>query len=361
MHYDVAVSSLDELNTPVIICSTDGLVIYKNEAAVKEVRLPKRRTHVQPHLHPDDARTLASLGQMRKPCMMTVNTGERKVRAFVTAYERKGKPCSLWVFPAIIQINSKTRYTYCIESGMTDAADDVCDVVKAIDERSLTASPRTKASIDKRLKKKADNVLVKMFGGDQTALYPLVQGLTLLTDAASRTFGKFGYDIRNEFSGIRDKDGAGSYIDFKSFSLFYYHLLAFFIECGAGGMVNVRFTRNNDRLDIRLVLSMPYPPYYTENESDLTKLAELSPTNIIDLLVFEKFSEYYGYNVSFTINENHLGNLAVFASVPIVGRMEFRESAVLYPSDELLLEGDVTVMYYFMLRFRGIRTDNRDE
>ena len=91
MEYDVSVMSLDELNTPIMMCDKEGVVIYKNEAAVKEVRLPKRRTHMQPHLHPDDARKLSYIDGAGKPCIFNVSTGERKVRAFVIPYDRKGK------------------------------------------------------------------------------------------------------------------------------------------------------------------------------------------------------------------------------------------------------------------------------
>gem|GEM_PF-2361313 len=354
MEYDIPVSSLDELNTPIMMCDPDGLVIYKNEAAVKEVRLPKRRTHMQPHLNPDDLGKFGSISDMKKPGVFTVDTGDRKVRAFVVPYSRQGKKCSLWVFMAIIQINSKTRYTRAIENDLMEGAGELCELIENIDEKSFYTGARKQVSVDKRIRKKIDNVISYMFGGEKE-LYPLGKGICLMTDAAVRTFGKFGYRITSNLSGFPVKESTGLYVDFKSFSLFFYHLLAYFIECGADGVMNVGFSLEDTVLKVKLLLSMPYPPYYTEVVSDFEKLAVLSPASIIDVLVLEKFAESYGYELSVAINDDHMNNMAVVASLPVIRRMTVREKSHSAEIDELLLEGDLMLMFYYMLRFRGFR------
>ena len=368
MEYEIGISSPDELNTPIMICDAGGVVIYKNDAAVKEVCLPKRRTHIQPHLHPSDADRFTDLTGGKKSVIMTIDTGKGKMRAFASPYLRQGKPCVLFVFPAVIQVYSKTKYTRSVEDAMIECADDICDVIKAIDEKSFCIGEKKKLSIDKRIKKKIDDIISYMFFGANDTTYRLNNGVVMIANTIERTFRSFGFDIRIDYSELLANTDRQLYIDIGSFVVFFFHLTAFFIECGSDRTMNVSFTlsdiddlSDNDRkLKVKLVLSMPYPPFYTDKETDLMRLSELSPSSFLDILLFERFAEAYNYKLSFSINDDHMNNLAVFAEIPlskksIVSEPEYGLGDVGYSMDARLLESDLMFMFTSMCMHRGYK------
>lgn len=368
MEYEIGISSPDELNTPVMICGTDGIVIYKNNAAVREVRLPKRRTHIQPHLHPSDAARFSGIFGGKKSVVITVDTGDGKMRAFASPYERQGKPCVLLTFPAVIQVYSKTKYTRAIEDAVFNCADEICDIVKYIDEKSFYIGEKKKASINKRIQKKLDDVISRAFFSESNTMYRLNSSIKTTSTAIKHTFGSFGFDIRIDYSELLRESGLQLYIDLAPFIVFFYYLTAFFIECGSDRTMNVEFSlskqelfvKYNRKLRMHLLLSMPYPPFYTLKETDLVKLSELSPSNIIDILLFDRLAKAYGFNFSFSISDDHMNNVAVFAEIPIVEKSIFSEPEYTlgddgYSMEDRLLESDLMFMFTTMCLHRGYK------
>ena len=368
MEYEIGISSPDELHTPVMICDAKGIVIYKNDAAVKEVCLPKRRTHVQPHLHPSDAERFTDMAGGKRTAILSVDTGKGKMRAFASPYIRQEKPCVLFVFPAAVQVYSKTKYTRSIEDAMIECADDICDVIKAIDEKSFCIGEKKKLSIDRRIKKKLDDIISYMFLGADNTSYRLNNGVAMIADAIEQTFRNFGFDIRIDCAGLLTNTDRELYIDIGSFIVFFFHLTAFFIECGSDRTMNVSFalsdvgdlSENDRKLEVKLVLSMPYPPFYTDKETDLMKLSELSPSSFLDILLFERFAAAYNYKLGFSINDDHMNNLAVFAEIPlikksVVSEPEYGLGDVGYSMDARLLESDLVFMLTSMCLHRGYK------
>ena len=114
MNYAEYISSPDELDTPIIICNSSGLVVYKNYSAMRNIRLPRRNTHIQFHLDRGGLSEYENIPSRKKPSVISVDTGDRRANAFVMPYRRgienikyrtkKRKVCSVYRFSYIKRI-----------------------------------------------------------------------------------------------------------------------------------------------------------------------------------------------------------------------------------------------------------------
>jgi len=190
-----------------------------------------------------------------------------------------------------------------------------------------------------------------MFGGEP-APYPLSKGIRMIAEAMNRTFVRFGYDVQIDVDGALDTGKNGKYIDLKSFAIFFFHLITFFAECDTEHSMSVSFSFDSDAMNVDLLLSMPYPPFYTEYDSDISRLISLAPSNVLDVLIFERFARAHGYGISFTVGQGHADNLAVRTRVPVNTGVAFKDMQLITQTEEVLLECDIREIYYYMMKFR---------
>ena len=115
--YSFSFPSLEKMSTPIFICNAKGVVIFKNDAAMRQIRLPRRNTSVRSHLRQAEEGELSRIHLRKKPSILTMHTGDRPARALVIPYVRDetcgpalsqsegpaGEVCSLWIFPAILR------------------------------------------------------------------------------------------------------------------------------------------------------------------------------------------------------------------------------------------------------------------
>ncbi len=352
MGIKVELGSLDDLNCAVMMCSVDGTVIYKNKLAMKEIRLPKRFTHVQGHLSSAELRRFERLDSDERASVIVLDTGDVKVRAFVTPYVRNSEPCTLWVFVPFVQTAAASKYLYLLEDDIVTLADDICEIVKCIDERdSIPANKGMgKGALDRRISAKVDKIIGYLFFSSGETRYPVSKALSLLFDATEQSFSKFGYDIKYSLKSSREN--LLSFVDMKSFCVFYFHLIAFFADCGVDGHINVAFEADENDLKINLVTTMPYPPAYFYGESDIEKLALLSPGNIIDVLLFQRFAFIYKYKLTYTLNEDFVDNLNVSIEIPLITRNAVSDIDKTDEMDIFYLKTDLLVSFMHMLRAR---------
>ena len=356
----IDLNSLDDLNTAVMMCSPDGTVIYKNKMAMKEIRLPKRNTHVQPHLSPLELRKFNSIEKQEKACLVALDTGDYKMRAFVSNYVRRGEPCTLWVFVPYVQTAAASKYIYVLEDDVVTLADDICEIIKCIDEKDSIAGNKGKGALDRKIRNKVDKIIAYLFFGANDTRYAINKSMNMLINATEQTFSKFGYNIKYNFTANREH--CLLFIDMKSFSIFYFHMLTFFADCGVDKNLTADFAvtgeeMNDMKMKIKLTFTMPYPPFYADGESDVMKLAQLSPKNVIDVLIFQRFCDAYKYDIKFSINDDFVDNVAVFIEIPLIFRMIYCDSDQRDEMDRYYLLTDLIIAFGHMLRARVFDPD----
>ena len=348
-------NSLDDLACAVMMCRPDGTVMYKNKMAMKEIRLPKRYTHVQPHLGAMELVKYEEMARHKKACLIAVDTGDVNAKAFVTDYVRRGEPCTLWVFVPYIQIPASSKYIYGFEDDISVLADDICAIIKCIDEKDSIPGTKGKGVIDRKINNKVDKIIAYLFFGDCDARLPIDKAMNLLANATQQTFARFGYDIRYSFD--TDSVSGLEFIDMRSFSLFYFHMLTFFAECGVDKHLMADFRVCDGELKIKLTFTMPYPPFYASSESDVMTLSRLSSKNVIDIKIFQRFAEVHGYRFRYSINDNYVDNVTVSITAPLVSRITFHDSGAMDEMEYYFLGSDLVLTFYHMLRTRTFDPD----
>ena len=358
MNYLSSLGSLDDLSTPVIICDNRGIVTYKNKMAMREIRLPRRNTHIERHVLQADKAAFLSIGKSRNACVVGIDTGDRPARAFVVPYLRSGTPCTLWVFVSVIQVFSTNRYTYLIENDITCVASQICKLVKSIDENSTAVKSKSSNTFGIRMLEKIKKVISYIFYNSDDIYISLEKCVNMLVKATDLTFKKFGYNINYSIAG--GLEIGANYIDMRSLSLVFFHLMAFFAECGAERSMNVVISSFESKMDIKLTLTLPYPPFYGEGNDPMV-LAGLSPKNTVDAIIFSRLCEVKNYQFSYCINEDHLNNMTVYIDVPLKKRAKLRDlyfAKQLSSLDETVLFGDIVALYLNMLKYRNFNPED---
>lgn len=348
--------TLDDLATPVMICSQDGIVTYKNKMALRELRLPRRNTRVQPRILPDCRKEFAKITE-KGVGLVAIDTGDRQARAFVSPYVRFCEPCTLWVFLSLIQIPSTNKYTRDIENDITALAGQICQIVKNIDESSLSSKGTPGDTFGPRMLEKIKKVISYVFYSGNEAFFPINKLIPMLADITEKTFAKFGYDVRYGVAGA--VSNSMRMIDAGSFSLLFFHLMAFFVECGADRSINVTVALSNEeRMGIKISLTVPEPPFYGEGSGDIMTLSRFSPEKIVDILVFERMCEVNNYAFAYSVNEDKEENVNIFIDVPVAERRRVRETFPLDGNDELeegLLRANLAGLFLYMLDYRKFK------
>lgn len=363
MNYTDFPENLEKLRTPIIICDERGLVIYKNSAAVRNVRLPRRNTSMLTHLGQTEKGELCRLFERKKPSVLTVQTGDRNARALVTHYTRDGKECSLWVFISLLQTGSVSGMFAEMDASLTVIARDICKCIQSIDEfsRALPDQPTAAGleKLDERLHRIIDSIIEHRRGW----LLDLGDALDLLYEAIDRSLRKYGYHLnrREEFDRIPKWDaGAGTVrvlIDLYAFFTLYLHLILFCCDCAPMRHIdmNVRMESGaEDAYYMELAFTLPYPPFYTDGDrysDDLSALIALSPKNRFELQLFEAYSRAQGFHMSYRITHEVENNMRFRMKLPVVQKVRLR-SGEESMNERLFVQHDLTLYFWHMVKER---------
>lgn len=358
MNYANIPENLEKLSTPIIICDEQGTVIYKNTAAVRSVRLPRRRTSMLTHLGQTERGELLRLSDRKKPSVLTVQTGDRNARALVMPYLREGKNCSLWVFVSLLQTGAVSGMFAELDSALCAVGREICEYVKTIDEFALALPDRPTASELARLDKRLQKIIDGITDERRSWLFELGDALTMLREAIERPINKYGYRlIFNEPEEPLGK-GVRLLIDLQHFFSMYLHLILFSCDSAPNKQVEVSVFQKDETYCIETAFTLPYPPFYTEEGdcSDLSALRALCPKNSIELELLKTYSRIHGYEMSYRITHEAENNVRLCLKLPVSVKARLRsgdESA----AERLFVQHDLTLYFWHLVKERYMRSD----
>lgn len=336
MNYAAIPESLEKLTTPIIICDERGQVIFKNTAAVKSVRLPRRHTSMLPHLGQTERGELSRLFERRKPSILTVQTGDRNARALVMHYLREGRPCSLWVFVSLLQSGVVSGLFAEQESALCAVGRDICEYVKAIDELSMALPEEQTSAQMERMEKHLRKIVDALTADKRGWVFDLVDVLDMLESAIERPIHKFGYHISYTCDFQLKPVWAGGkgdlrvLIELHSFYTLYLHLLLFACDAAPLKHIDVAIRREgvgtiDDEYFMDVAFTLPYPPFYTDGDTnDLSALIALSPKNRFEIMMFEAYSSSRGFEMSYRITQERDNNMRIRMKLPVIQKVRLR-------------------------------------
>lgn len=359
MNYANIPENLEKLSTPIIICDEQGIVIYKNTAAVRSVRLPRRHTSILTHLGQTERGELLRLSDRKKPSVLTVQTGDRNARALVMSYLREGKKCSLWVFVSLLQTGSVSGMFAELDNALCAVGREICEYVKTIDEFALALPEPPSASelvrLDKRLQKIIDGITDER----RSWLFELGDALTMLKEAIERPLCKYGYSINFPEADASLGKGVRLLIDLQHFFSMYLHLILFSCDSSPNKQVDVSVFQKGEIYCIETLFTLPYPPFYTEQSdcTDLSALSALCPRNSIEIELLKTYSRIHGYEMSYQITHDVENNVRLRLKLPVSVKPRLRsgdESAV----ERLFVQHDLTLYFWHLIKERYMKYDD---
>lgn len=352
MKYRDLPASLDDLDVAVMICDDAGLVTYKNFVAMKQIRLPKRGTHIAPHLQsPVETFDFSTIVRPRKPAILTIDTGDRLARALVCNYGDGPSASFMWIFPGFLQMTPYTESFTASERNLLAYAYEICDIVRSIDQKSRHHSDQRHNTINKRIDDRMDAIINGIFGvapvkNSIDGFLPVEKSISLLCDSANNTLEKIGFNIHCTSDMVTSPSDRTRLLHFGTLTSFFAHFLHFCLLCCGSGGITINVTDTQGYVKLRSSFTCMYPPFYVNDCDSYEKLAELSPKTVIDIAIIKAISESCGYSLSFCVNEDSIDNTTVEFSVPIVlSPYCFSQSD---PFTDILRQRD-TDMYLFNL------------
>ncbi len=350
MNYTDYISSPDELDTPIMICNSSGLVVYKNASAMKNVRLPRRNTHVQFHLDRGDISEYENIPSRKKPSVISVDTGDRRAKAFVMPYKRGSESCSLWVFFSMLQINALSRVFIEYERDLCDVGYEICDIIRCLDEKTFTLDERTHEEADKRIERRMEKILDYMFSAGnvrRSFVYTFDSVIGLFADITERSFEKMGYDVRLHEDRENSPKWSVNTLDFGGLAMIYLYVTVFAARLSRDRRVDITLSEKDSCLDFRTEFSLGYPPFTVKGGREISDLIPLAPKYVFHLLVISRICKNHGYECVYDVTEDAHNNIVIDIKIPACLPSAVRASSDSM-TEQMLLARDIQAAIYYM-------------
>lgn len=328
----------DELVNPVLLCEKNGVVFFKNKAAVREVPRPKTGASLLPALSESDRLRFfpgeKTAGGLFPAFLELSDRGERR-RAFADRIRCNGRTAVLLIFsplflcdlslPVYRNAGASLRKQFSSNEllarlGALAASDKIVTAGRRYPlHREMTA-------LFYRL---IDTTLQTVTAGREQLYFRLDKTIASLSYACDSVFGRFGWDV---FFEADMADLSLYFVEFRPFLLLSSLLILWAAELTETGAIALRLVRQEGRVALQLSVHPGKTDSFDSADAARQFSTSLLPGRTLDLFFFEKLlsSERYAFSVSPKPNEQN--TLALSLSAPIYPARRLREK------EELLLE-----------------------
>ena len=348
--------TLEQMQTPIFICNAQGVVIFKNAAAMRRIRLPRRNTSVRSHLRQAEVGELERIPQRRAPSILTLHSGDRPMRALVIPYTKDvdcgpalagtdapmGECCSLWIFPAILQCFSTSTAAQYMEGVLVDLSDEVCSLIKLADRASGLLPGKPKNAIQQKLERRVNRILSSIEALPDGRWFDLQQAVSMLWPILHRRLEFMGVDA--ELTIEEDLYQVGQAVDLPRMSMMLLHLLSYCVPLADDRSVALCLCRSGESLCICSSFTLHWPPYTMCDSPDMSKLSLLLPSGQLELMVLEALGKNFNQPIRFTLTDESYYNLTLTLPLPVVERRLVR-MPLLSSTELLFLEKDLEMLF----------------
>ncbi len=348
--------ALEQMQTPVLICNARGVVIFKNAAAVRRIRLPRRNTSVRSHLRQAEEGELDRIHTRKKPSILTLHTGDRPARALVIPYVKdetcgpalscadaaEGEVCSLWVFPSVLQIYSISLSGQYIEGVLEELSDEICGLIKQADRYSGLLPGKEKNNVGRKLDHRVLRILSTLETLPEGKWFGLRQTLQMLLPIIRRRLELLGIDIEyDEEDGIFS---AGQAVDLPRTVLLILHLLSYIVPLDDRREVRLYLCRAHAQVCLRSSFTLNWPPYTVADSEDVGRLCLLLPSGQLELMILDALCKGFGMPVRYTLTDEPEHNLTLIVPLPM-SEAGAVHTPILSATEELFLERDLEALF----------------
>lgn len=366
--YTFVLPALDRMDTPVLICDPKGIVVYKNPAAVKSIRLPRRNTSIRCHLRQAEEGELLRIPERKRPSILTLHTGDRPARALVMPYEKgeesgpalsctgiaEGEICSLWIFPAALQVYAATQPAQYFELLLEELAPDICKLVKEADRLSGLLPGKERREVQQKVDRRIGRLLTTLERLPEGKWFDLRHAVQILLPLSIRRLELFG--IRLDYSEDSAVYGKGFAVDLPRMAVLLLHLLTYCASLSGRDSATLRLGALGDGVGIEASVTLNWPPFTVYDSNDLGKLCLLLPNNQLELLVLGSLCKGAGSELRWSLSEEAEYNLTLSLGLPVMQRNAVH-ACIPDPTELLFLERELEAIFDAVLFERLARQE----
>lgn len=348
--------ALEQMQTPILICNARGVVVFKNAAAVRRIRLPRRNTSVRSHLRQAEEGELDRIHLRKKPSLLTLHTGDRPVRALVIPYVKDeqcgpalssadaavGEVCSLWIFPSMLQTFSISLTVQYIEGVLEELSDEICMLIKQADRCSGMLPGKEKNALAKKLDRRVMRMLSTLETLPEGRWFGLRQTVQMLLPIIRRRLETFGVDL--EYSEEVGIFTAGQAVDLPRLALLVLHLLSYSVPLDERRTVSLQLRREEDRICLCSSFTLNWPPYTVVDSEEIDRLCLLLPSGQLELLVLDALCKSYDMPLRYTLTDEPENNLTLTLPLPMADTGAV-DMPMITDSEILFLERDLEALF----------------
>ena len=372
MNYTFTLPALDRLDTPILICNNAGVVIYKNPAAMRTIRLPRRNTSIRTHLRQAEEGELDRIGERKKPSILALHTGDRPVRALVCPYVQnensgavlrastaaQGEVCSLWIFPAALQVFATSQSGQYIESVVVDLAPELCKLVKETDQLSGLLPGKKRRELEEKTTRRISRLFTAMEELSEGHWVDLHMAINMLIPILRRRLELLGAHL--EYTEEKTLHSEGIVVDLSRMSLQLLHLLIYCVSLSDSNTAALQMKSDADGVQMSAAFTLNWPPFTVADSEDLHQLCLLLPGSQIDLLMLDSICKSIGRGIKWSLSDEAENNLRVTVDLP-VKRSNLVRMHLLSSTDVLFLERDLEAIFGAVLESRLVRYGEEGE
>ena len=275
--------SLHTVDFPIVICSPDWKVIYRNQAAYRELSHFRMSSSAKRLAESGDLEEIDESGR----AAFVSFPGESMKRALVCPYFRGGQRCFIMAFLVWAQVNRTSLLTSELEKNTLELVNSLAGDLSELDTGFICMPPRFDRSRISRLREITMRNISIYLSPERDRVYDVSKSLrsvfSLLSYMANEVFAKLGYTIEME---LQDKlNPSGYYIEkFNSFCAVCADLLTCALDASCDRKAHIFFSDFNGRPCMSIKIKLPEGSY-VQKPTTSEEFASFFPTHRISALV----------------------------------------------------------------------------
>lgn len=248
--------SLHTVDFPIVICSPDWKVIYRNQAAYRELSHFRMSSSAKRLAESGDLEEIDESGR----AAFVSFPGESMKRALVCPYFRGGQRCFIMVFLVWAQVNRTSLLTSDLEKNTLELVNSLAGDLSEIDTGFICMPPRFDRSRISRLRDITMKNISIYLSPERDKVYDVSKSLrsvfSLLSYIANEVFAKLGYTIEME---LQDKLNPSKYYieKYNSFCAVCADLLTCALDASCDRKAHIFFGDCDGRACMSIKIRLP--------------------------------------------------------------------------------------------------------
>ncbi len=301
----------NNIYTPIIIFDSDGVVVFKNDAAVSWIKRPHRNVRIGKYISKES-----------KPLFDMIMNGETDYglvsfseylfykKAYLRRIEYLGKSYGIMIFHYIFQV---PHHDVCKSLDTTDIYLIFEKIIDRVMEQFGRVIERKKINYNRiqRIKEYVNPILSELAstrsGGYERYRYNLRNTVDFITDRANSIFKKCGYRLAFDSSGIDEGTMAGT--DVISFALTFLHVIQFILEISSDKTAHVSFSTQDRMIHAEISAAVSNAGLSALCESNISLISNAFPSEYLNFAVYEGLMKKRGWTADFDMDDSDNGRI----------------------------------------------------